>query len=413
MNNCVKELLDLLSYYHINMQICEYLLTKQDVSLDAFQHPTKHEFLDTELKDYISSCYRIYTNGGCVELYMKLNLCVNCLQQLVEVLQNELGYDETDEKLYCAKSIFEDTQSPILVILDQIEFNRKLCLKMGNYFNGFFKVYLKKMKLFFNPKLEESFFEEGLLVKSFGTEKNMNFDNLFIRLINKAIDPQNIMVTIQDTERQKINNQNSISKSDPNPNPSEKTKACYSMLDLILVLIHTYAYMEFYYGIMPSSREQATALGMSSSTTGVLNAFTPIGAGLSCFQYNWHSEKGYTRGYIVSWIFLSVGCTLIALAQTFNSVVVLTLGRLCFGYGGGRALTRKFVALMVIAQKRTFWSAMLVATTCMAITTGPGLNSILSYAPEGDWGPFVFMKYNIYAWITIPVYLITLTVFFS
>lgn len=76
---------------------------------------------------------------------------------------------------------------------------------------------------------------------------------------------------------------------------------CYSMLDLWLTLLHTFMYMFLYYGAIPGSKDQAEALGMSAGITGVLNACTPIGAGLSCFQYNWHTNTSYHKGYIFSW----------------------------------------------------------------------------------------------------------------
>jgi len=96
---------------------------------------------------------------------------------------------------------------------------------------------------------------------------------------------------------------------------------CYSMVDLSLVYLHTFIYMFFYYGSIPGSKNQSLALGMEETITGVINACTPIGAGLSCFQYNWHTTHSYKVGYFVSYCFLLIGTFMMAISQTLESKV--------------------------------------------------------------------------------------------
>jgi len=79
--------------------------------------------------------------------------------------------------------------------------------------------------------------------------------------------------------------------------------------------------MFFYYGSIPGSKNQSLALGMEENITGVINACTPIGAGLSCFQYNWHTTHSYKVGYIVAFSFTLIGLTMMAMSQTWDSKV--------------------------------------------------------------------------------------------
>ena len=187
----------------------------------------------------------------------------------------------------------------------------------------------------------------------------------------------------------------------------DEPPVCYSMLDLFFVLLQTFVYMFYYYASIPGSKDQSEALGMEASITGVVNACTPIGAGLSCFQYNSISKKSYYKGYIQSYTCLNLGIALMALSQTFDSAIVLSLGRICFGYGGARAILRKFISLNVYVKYRNTWMAIMVGVTSTAVTLGPGFNSIFQNIPTGKLGPFEIESYNISAFICLPITIIT------
>ena len=93
-----------------------------------------------------------------------------------------------------------------------------------------------------------------------------------------------------------------------------------------------------------------------------------------------------------------------AMAQTTDSVIVLAAGRMIMGYSGARTLLRKFISIFVIPRHRTTWSAVMVAVTSLAITVGPGVNSILNNIEDFEIGPFKVRKYNIIAWfVLIPI----------
>lgn len=418
LNYCSSELLNIQSFFHINKMILDYLLFKQDLAFENFQHSKRKNFLDGELSDQHSYIFLMYTNGMCFKQFIAINSVVLHLNQFLSKIDFKLeNYDEMDEQGFDMKSSLEE-------ILSMLQLNWNICMRINDYFDGFFNIVCKKLQINLDEKTEKSVEERlKLYAKSFlgkVQKKNPNIDHVadYNNLQNAAqlgvkIDNEDDSDELERREsataRKMLNvDTTKVSK----PTEDDGLKACYSMIDLWLVLIHTYLFMGAYYGMMLTSSEQAVALGLSKGTTGVLNAFTPIGAGISCFQYNWHTTVGYHNGYIVSWALIITGTLLISLAQSFDSVIVLTLGRQLFGYGGARTLTRKFVAQMVTTNHRAFWSAMLVCQTCCATCTGPGFNSMLSYMPSGKIGPFIFESYNILVWICFPVYILYTILFF-
>ena len=71
-------------------------------------------------------------------------------------------------------------------------------------------------------------------------------------------------------------------------------------------------YMNYYYATIPFSSDQADALGMTKAITGMVNAATPIGAALSCFQYNYHANYSYRHGYYMGQFCIVTGTFLMA-----------------------------------------------------------------------------------------------------
>lgn len=153
--------------------------------------------------------------------------------------------------------------------------------------------------------------------------------------------------------------------------------ACYSALAPWMVLVHTFVYMLTYYGITPTTYDYNLYLGIPKQYFGLVSAFTPAVAAVACFIYNCFTTVHYKGSYLISIGCLAIGTFLYSLAFTFRSLILLFLGRACFGYGGARILTRKFFTREIHVDHRIKWSAMLVGFTGTAMTFGPGLSALL------------------------------------
>lgn len=164
----------------------------------------------------------------------------------------------------------------------------------------------------------------------------------------------------------------------------EEPSSGFSIFKLItpwLVLFHTSLYMIIYYGNSPTSADYSDALDVPDNILGLLKAITPLAAFVSTFMYNAILGRTYTIAYIVSFFFLTFGCLSYFLAKTFESVALIMLGRTMIGLGGGRVITRMYYAVSVPESQREFWASLLVASTALSITFGPGLSSMLEYVP--------------------------------
>lgn len=197
---------------------------------------------------------------------------------------------------------------------------------------------------------------------------------------------------------------------------SSKESHSYSDLSAWLVLVHTMYYMLMYYGNSPTASKYSDALDFSSSLSGIVQAATPLAAFLSTFHYRAIiGPQGYTKAYILSLICLVSGSFFYYIAKSFDSLGIptLILGRVLIGYGGGRVITRNFVATIIKPKYRNLWSAYLVAFTALSITVGPGISSILSSIGDQDYYGTEIREYTVFAWVFTMVGIIFIIVFFT
>lgn len=197
-----------------------------------------------------------------------------------------------------------------------------------------------------------------------------------------------------------------------------KNKPCYSMVDLWLVLIHTFLYISLYYGLSLTSYQYSEDLGIKKSLSGVLQAITPIAATVFGFYSNYITMNNkYRYPYFLSISLMFVGTLLYHLAHTFNDnktlgLGILIAGRVLIGMGGSRLVTRKFIAINVEIWAQNKYSMLLVAITAFAICFGPGLQAVLMFANDATLGPTHLFDANIMAFMFIFVFAILLIVFF-
>jgi hypothetical protein len=120
--------------------------------------------------------------------------------------------------------------------------------------------------------------------------------------------------------------------------------------------MHTFLYMLLYYGITPTTFDYNVLMEIPREYFGLVSAFTPFIACLSCFTHNYFTAKHYKASFLVSLGCLVVGSFLYCLAFTLRNVAMLFISRALFGYGGARIIIRKFVTKEIHIDHRTKWS---------------------------------------------------------
>ena len=198
---------------------------------------------------------------------------------------------------------------------------------------------------------------------------------------------------------------------------NKKQKPCYSMVDLYLVLFHTFAYLTVFYGLSLTSFIYAIALGVDQIISGTIQSVTPITAALFGFYLNYITlNNKYRNAYFLSLFLLIGGMILYYLAISFNDkeiigIIILLIGRLLLGMGGARLMTRKFVANNVKLWAQSTYSTILVTISLISICFGAGISAILEFINETELGPTTIFEANVMAFMYIFVYIILFILF--
>ncbi len=192
----------------------------------------------------------------------------------------------------------------------------------------------------------------------------------------------------------------------------EKVNTSARQISSWFVLIHTTVYMFLYYGNSPTSGEYSHYLNIPYSMVGLLKAATPIAAFFATFAYSWIMGKKYIWSYIISWASLTIGALLYYLARTFDSVIMIIIGRMLIGCGGGRVITRSYFATQVPYKEMAVWSSLLVASTSLSLTCAPGISSVLEYIPSFSILGAHTEKFNIFSLMTFFICLVLGSLFF-
>ena len=200
-----------------------------------------------------------------------------------------------------------------------------------------------------------------------------------------------------------------------------KEPECYSMLDLYLVYIHTFFYFLNYYGMAQTSPDYSKALGLSKSLSGVLQAASPAAAIFFGFFINCITKTKYRSPYILCLSMLVVGNFLYYIAKTVSDennvagIVTLVAGRMIFGSGGSRLMTRKFIAINVPSQYQSKYSTYLVGFSALGISLGPGISSLFEFVPNTTFTvgstKIYFTTYNILSFVFFGTWLVLFLIF--
>jgi MFS family permease len=159
----------------------------------------------------------------------------------------------------------------------------------------------------------------------------------------------------------------------------------------LINLASTFLYMTNYYIVAPTSGAYAARLGMSEALAGIIIGMTPCAALAASVLYSWWSNRSYRHALLFAATCSIVGDILYALALPFNSIPLIIIGRLLNGFGGARAINRRYIADAFSRNERTAASAAFVTAGALGLAAGPALAVIADQLTPnqitegGDW----------------------------
>lgn len=155
-------------------------------------------------------------------------------------------------------------------------------------------------------------------------------------------------------------------------------------------MLCTFLYMTNYYIVAPTSGDYAAALGGEAALSGVIVGMTPIASLVSAVLYSWWANRSYKAPLVFATVCLVVGNLLYGLALNCDSIAMAIAGRLLNGFGGARAINRRYIADNYSREERTQASALFVTASALGMAAGPALAAALDYAPDFQvWGVLV------------------------
>lgn len=155
-----------------------------------------------------------------------------------------------------------------------------------------------------------------------------------------------------------------------------------SEMSRLLNMLNTFLYMTNYYIVAPTSGKYAAALGAEAAMSGVIVGMTPLASLGSAILYSWWANRSYKSPIVFATWCLILGNLLYAMALSFDSIAMAIAGRLLNGFGGARAINRRYIADNYSREERTQASAMFVTASALGMAAGPALAAALHYIPD-------------------------------
>jgi len=133
--------------------------------------------------------------------------------------------------------------------------------------------------------------------------------------------------------------------------------------------------MTNYYIVAPTSGLYAARLGSTEALSGIIIGMTPWAALVSSILYSWWANHSYKSALIFASACSLIGNVLYALALPCNSLTMVIIARLLNGFGGARAINRRYIADVFTSHERTAASVAFVTAVALGMTVGPGVSS--------------------------------------
>ncbi|CEG37548.1 spx domain-containing membrane protein [Plasmopara halstedii] len=184
----------------------------------------------------------------------------------------------------------------------------------------------------------------------------------------------------------------------------------------LLNMLNTFLYMTNYYIVAPTSGKYAAELGAEASMSGVIVGMTPVASLASAVLYSWWANRSYKASLSFATVCLMLGNLLYGMALSYDSVAMALAGRMLNGFGGARAINRRYIADNYSREERTQASAMFVTASALGMAAGPALAAALHYLPDLKAAGIVITTETAPGWVMFALwtlYLVALLVWFK
>ena len=374
---CWHRLEDLLEFIDINMNGGYHLLRKLEWELHDLNRDVWQKFLNQNSEEHRP--YVKLARAGeilkMIEVY-KLNMELLELNKYQIISSNLAGDDKNKEAKIFDKYLLE-FEEHFETIQMKYEHHRRIWLR-GNEATNDIEI---EDKTQYEPELK---LKAKVIEKWISELKNIEIPNSAKEIHHKGMKKALEMAK----------NRRPVSES-----------ACYNDFDAWMVIIHTMGFMLIYYGNVTTAYTYAGEIGFPKALKSIVAAATPFASFISTFHYAAWIKKRYTSSYWISLITLTLGCFTYFIAMTAEFPMLLLVGRILFGYGGGRVITKTFVTYIIKPKFKSLWSSYLVCMTALAITGGPGVSSLLEYVGKGSFLGLKYETYNIYSGVLTVILL--------
>mmetsp|Transcript_209 Transcript_209/g.290 ORF Transcript_209/g.290 Transcript_209/m.290 type:complete len:806 (+) Transcript_209:206-2623(+) len=156
-----------------------------------------------------------------------------------------------------------------------------------------------------------------------------------------------------------------------------------SSMSSFLNLASTFLYMTNYYIVAPTSAEYASKLGGNPAYAGLIIGMTPIATIFSTVVYSWWANYSYKSALVFASVCSLAGNIFYSLALSYKSLNMVLVGRLLNGFGGARAINRRFIADSFSRKERTAASADFVTAGALGMSAGPAFAAVFHYIKGG------------------------------
>eukprot|EP00592_Proboscia_alata_P021548 CAMPEP_0194405396 /NCGR_PEP_ID=MMETSP0176-20130528/3771_1 /TAXON_ID=216777 /ORGANISM="Proboscia alata, Strain PI-D3" /LENGTH=700 /DNA_ID=CAMNT_0039204161 /DNA_START=181 /DNA_END=2283 /DNA_ORIENTATION=- len=177
-------------------------------------------------------------------------------------------------------------------------------------------------------------------------------------------------------------------EDDSSTSASESTPKNRDKMSSLLNLLSTFLYMTNYYIVAPTSGKYAVALGGDASLAGLLIGATPTATLFSTVLYSWWANRSYKSALIFASACSLLGNILYSMALPCGSLWMAMAGRILNGFGGARAINRRYIADATPREERTAASAEFVTAGALGMSAGPALASIFGWTIRDGVGNY-------------------------
>lgn len=256
--------------------------------------------------------------------------------------------------------------------------------------------------------------EEGLLLKISDKNEIHAAESGVLRirgdrLIRQLISTKNLTVNRALTLQRLISAESGVFMVDTYESPEEmERKSQLPRANMWLNLLSTLLYLISMYAPLSTAGKYAEKLKVSQQWFGFILASTPFAGFVSAPLWSWAANKSFKTPLLISSFVCLLGNLIYALAQSYASIKVALIGRILVGFGGARAVNRRYIADNVSKSEQPIQSYYFVVASALGMPLGPFLSIVANIPPDFELDfpglPLYFNDYTNSAWLLVVIW---------